>query len=49
MTGTRKKTKKSLPPLKEENWTPHECMLSVLIGCMKILFSKLFVTLFRLG
>jgi hypothetical protein len=50
MTGTRKKTKKSLPPLlKEKNWTPRECMLSVLIGCMTLLFPKLFVTIFGLG
>jgi hypothetical protein len=46
--GTRgKKTKTPCPhpPLKkkEKNWINHECMLSLPIGCMKFLFSKLFV------
>jgi hypothetical protein len=52
MIGTRKKTKNPFPTpptLKEKNWTLHECMLSVLIGCLKLLFPKLFVTLFGLG
>jgi len=49
---TRKKQKIPLfhPPLpKEKNWAPHECMLSLLIDSMKLLFSKLFVTIFGLG
>jgi hypothetical protein len=38
-----------LPP-KKKNRPPHEFMLSLLIGCMKkILFPKLFVTIFGLG
>jgi hypothetical protein len=42
--------KKSLtPPPKEKNWTPNDCMLSLLIGCMKVLFPKLFVPIFDLG
>jgi hypothetical protein len=27
----------------------HECMLSLLIGCMELLFQKLFVTIIGLG
>ncbi len=49
--GTRKKNqKKSLsphPPHKEKNWTVHECMLSLPLGCMKFLFPKLLVTVAR--
>jgi hypothetical protein len=38
-----------LAPLpKEKNWTLHECMLGLAIGCMKFLFSKLFITIFLL-
>jgi hypothetical protein len=40
-----------LPPAqkkKKKHWTPHECMLSLLIGCIKLLFPKLFVTVFDL-
>jgi hypothetical protein len=33
----------------QKNWTYHECMLSLLIGCMQLLFPKLFVTIFSLG
>jgi hypothetical protein len=47
-----KKTKSHSPPtsLKEKkNWTVHECMLSLPIGCMKFLFPKLFLTSFQLG
>jgi hypothetical protein len=36
------------PAPKEKNRTPRESMLSLLIGCMKLLFSKLFVTNFGL-
>jgi len=28
------------PPSKEKNWTVHECMLSLPIGCMKFLFPN---------
>jgi hypothetical protein len=39
----------SLAPLpKEKNWTLHECMLDLAIGCMKFLFSKLFIAIFLL-
>ncbi len=50
----RTQNKRSLPPSpspkkKNYNWTtPHECMLSLLISCMKLLFPKLFVTVFGL-
>jgi hypothetical protein len=37
------------PSLKEKNWTVHKCMLSLPIGCMKILFPKLLVTIFHSG
>jgi len=34
----------------KENKSRHiECMLSLAIGCMKFLFSKLFITVFDLG
>jgi hypothetical protein len=36
-------------PQKEKSWTPHECMLTFLNGCMKHLIPKLFVTSFSLG
>jgi len=40
-------------PLKKKeekrNWMVHECMLSLLIACMKFLFPKLLVTIFGLG
>jgi hypothetical protein len=36
-------------PQKEKTRANHECMLSHLIGCMKFLFIKLFVTIFGLG
>jgi hypothetical protein len=42
----KKKIHLPLPPQKEKNWTVHECMLSLSIGCMKFLFTKLFVTIF---
>jgi hypothetical protein len=45
--GGKKSCSPSSP--KEKNWTPHECMLSLLVGCMKLLFPKLFVTIFGLG
>jgi hypothetical protein len=47
-----KKQKILVPPTplkKKKNWIVHECMLSLSIGCMKILFSKLLVTIFGLG
>jgi hypothetical protein len=50
--GIWKETKKipSLPLQKEKNWTPLEWMLSLLlIGCTKLLFPKLFVTIFGPG
>jgi hypothetical protein len=47
------KKKPSFPPtqnLKEKIKSRHfECMLSLPIGCMKFLFSKLFLTIFGLG
>jgi len=46
----RKKQKILLPhPLlkKKKNCTVHECMLSLLIGCMKFLFPKPFITIFH--
>jgi len=33
-------------PQKEKSWTTHECMLTLLDGCMKHLIPKLFVTIF---
>jgi hypothetical protein len=47
--GKRTRKTKKIPsshPTKEKNWTSHECMLSLLIGCMKPLLPKLFVTIF---
>jgi hypothetical protein len=38
------KQKITLPPppsKRKKNWTVHECMLSLPIGCMKFLFPKL--------
>jgi hypothetical protein len=55
MVGTPKSQKidpsPSAPfsPPKEKNMDPPGCMLNHLIGCMKILFLKLFVTIFDLG
>jgi hypothetical protein len=37
------------PPPQEKIWTPHECMLNLLIGCMKLVFPNLFVNIFGLG
>jgi hypothetical protein len=34
---------------KEKHWIVHECMRSLLTGCMKFLFPKLLVTIFHLG
>jgi hypothetical protein len=49
-TREKKKQKIPVPPLKKKkNWTVHECMLSLPIGCMKFLFPKPFVTIFVLG
>jgi hypothetical protein len=45
--GQEKQKNPSPHPAKKKNWTSHECiMLSLLIGCMKPLFPKLFVTIF---
>jgi hypothetical protein len=44
-----KKKIPTLPPQGKKNWTPHEGKLSLLIGCMQLLFPKLFVTIFGLG
>jgi hypothetical protein len=45
-----KERKKSLPLTpKEKDWTPHECTLSFFIGCTRLLFPKLLVTIFYLG
>jgi hypothetical protein len=43
--------KQSLPPPQKEknNWISHECMLNLLIGCMKLSFPKLFIIIFGLG
>jgi hypothetical protein len=60
MLGTKKKILSSPPPpppnthqptqnLKEKKSRHFECMLSLLIGCMKFLFPKLFITIFCLG
>ncbi len=48
---TRAEPKNSLPPplVKEKNWSPREGTLSLLIGCMKLLFPKLSVSIFGLG
>jgi hypothetical protein len=34
---------------KEKSWALHECMLTLLNGCVKHLIPKLFVTIFSLG
>jgi len=34
------------PTQKGKSKAHHECMVSFLIGCMKLLFPKLFVTIF---
>jgi hypothetical protein len=50
--GTRlpKKNKSTPPfPLKEKMYAPHKCLLSLLIGCMKLLLPKLFVSIFGMG
>jgi hypothetical protein len=47
-----KQTNKQLPltpPQKEKTKAHHECMLSLPIGYMKLLFPKLFVTIFGVG
>jgi hypothetical protein len=41
-----KKNLSPLAPSKRKNWTVHECMLSLSVGCMKFLFTKLFITIF---
>jgi len=37
------------PHQKEKDRAHHECKLSLLIGSLKVLFPKLFVTIFGLG
>jgi hypothetical protein len=38
------------PPLKKrKNWIVRECMLSLPIGGMKLVFPKLFIPIFCLG
>jgi len=52
MVGTPKSQKLTLRPLnypKGKNMDPSGCMLNHLIGCMEMLFLKLFVTIFDLG
>jgi hypothetical protein len=53
MLGTKEKEKILPSPqtqnLKENKARHLECMLSLLICCMKFLFPKLFVTIFGLG
>jgi hypothetical protein len=50
LMGTHWETKKILLSLsKKKNWAPHEGRLSILIGRMKLLFQKLFVTIFGVG
>jgi hypothetical protein len=44
--GQGKKTKKKRP---QENRAHQEWMLSLWVGCMKLLFPKLLVTIFDLG
>jgi hypothetical protein len=40
---------KKIPPLeKAKTRTTHSCTLRLSIGCMQLLFAKLFVTMFRL-
>jgi hypothetical protein len=35
--GQKQKQKNPSPrPQKEKNWTPNDCMLSLLVGCMKV-------------
>jgi hypothetical protein len=46
---TRKKQKIFIPLPKEKIWTYHEGMLNLFIGYMKLLFSKLLVTIYSLG
>jgi hypothetical protein len=47
--GNTLRNRKILPPFKEKNLAPHEGMLSILIGHMKLLFKKVFVIIFGLG
>ncbi len=37
----------SSPPPKEGYWISRECMLNLPLGCMKLLFPKMFVTIFH--
>jgi len=44
-----KKQKIFIPLPKGKIWTYHEGMLNLFIGYMKLLFSKLLVTIYSLG
>jgi hypothetical protein len=47
--GNMKKNKNFPLPPKREKWIPRDYMLSLFIDDMKLLFPKLFVTIFGLG
>jgi hypothetical protein len=50
MLGTKEKKSSPGPQnLKEKKSKHFECLLSLLVGCMKFLFPKLFITVFGLG
>jgi hypothetical protein len=36
----KKKSLRLPPPQRKKNWTPHECMMSLLVGCTKLFISK---------
>jgi len=40
LMGTHWEFEKSFPPFQRKNWAPHEGMLSILIGRMKLLFQN---------
>jgi hypothetical protein len=47
--GSKIENNSPQPPPQEKTRAHHECMLSLAIGCMKFLFSKLLITNFGLG
>jgi hypothetical protein len=54
MMGTREKSKKKIHPHpfqvpKRKNLDPSRVHAEPFIGCMKLLFPKLFVTIFGMG
>jgi hypothetical protein len=49
MEGKKKTSPPLLPQTEKKNWTLQQYMHSLLIVCMKLLFPKLFVTIFGLG